>query len=111
MRYFRTNTLFIEFPTTFLGNQVTARLAWKIAWTSLTGDKVRFIPKGSKLAGKSGKKGYTTNRNLILIDIYTSKEDFIDAISRYFSEKLNVNVHDLNFKFKSPTPLGGDLNA
>ena len=111
MQYYNENTLYIFYPTTFCGNKIEARRAWKVAYTSLTGEKVRFIKQGDKLGGKLGKRGFTSRQNLILIDHYTSREDFIDAISKYFSELLNVNPHNLTFKFKTPTALGGDLNA
>ena len=114
MKYYETNMLIIEFPTKFLGipteKTMTGRIRWKVAFTSLTGEKIQFISKGSKLAGKRGENGQRAKRNTILVDVYVQKEQFIDAISRYFSEKLKVRPQDLHFRFESPQPLG-DLNA
>jgi len=111
MQYFHTNTLYIYYTTKFLGNKVEARRMYKVAWTSLTGEKVKFVNKGDKLAGRLGFRGCKSRQNLILVDIHTSREDFIDAISKYFSELLDLNPHRLKFTFETPTPLGGDLNA
>jgi len=114
MKYYETNNLFIEFPTKFLGipteKTITGRIRWKVAFTSLTGEKIQFIAKGSKLAGKLGERGHRFRRNTILVDVYVQKEQFIDAISRYFSDLLKVRPKDLHFKFESPQPLG-DLNT
>ena len=110
MKYYRTNNLIIEYPTTFLGRQVEARTKWKVAWTELHGDKVRIVPKGKKMSGKFGKRGYKIKRSIILVDLHCSKERFIDEISRYFSEKLNVSPSKIKFQFEHWTPFG-DLNA
>lgn len=114
MKYYRTNRLIIEYPTIFLGvpkeRQITARVSWKVAWTELgAGQKIRFISKGDDLAGKRGARGQTSHQNIILVSLYCTKKEFIDAISKYFSEKFDVHPQKLKFRFKSYTPFG-DLN-
>ena len=115
MKYYSTNLLIVEFPTKFLGvpteKTMIGRVKWKVAFTELTGDKVRFIARGSKLTDRRGDKlGHRSRQNIILVDIYAQKEQFIDAISRFFSEKFNVRPSDLNFRFEEPQAFG-DLNA
>lgn len=111
MKYYRTNTLIIEYPTTFLGipkeKSVPARITCKVAWTELASkEKIKFINKGSPM----DTKGRTYQHNVILVDLHCTKEEFIDAISRHFSEKLDVKPRKLKFRFESFTPFG-DLNA
>lgn len=118
MKYYSTNTLIIEFPTKFLGmateKTVTGRVKWKVAFTELTGEKVRIITRGSKLTeGRGNRIGHRSRQNIILVDVYAQKEQFIDAISRFFSEKFNIKPSDLNFQFENPfdDQAFGDLNA
>lgn len=107
MKYYRQNVLVIEYPTSFLGHPTTARINWAVAWTELSSDnKVKFIEKGSKFDAKGRKH----TRNMVLIDLHCNRETFIDEISRFFSQKLDVNIHDLKFRFKKYQPFG-DLNV
>ena len=112
MRYFSTNNLIIEFPTKFLGiateKTVTGRVKWKVAFTELTGEKVSFITKGESVTSK----GKRSRQNIILVDVYAQKEQFVDAISRFFSKKFNAKPSTLNFRFETieQDTAFGDLN-
>ena len=107
MKYYRQNRLIIEYATSHLGFPTKARISWAVAWTELASyDKIRFIEKGSwRIKGKQKHRS-----NLILVDLHCNKETFIDEISRFFSEKLNVKPHDLKFRFERFAPFG-DLNV
>lgn len=108
MKYYETNTLIIEYPAKFLatGKTIPARAKWNVAFTTLTGEKIQFIPKNSLLAGKKGERGHRARYYTILVDIYMQKEDFVDAITQYFSNLLKVRPQDLHFRFEEPQPFG-----
>lgn len=103
MKYFKTNTLKIYYPTTFMNRQVTATARWKVAWTQIL-EPVKFLAKGDPLGDPILSK--RSRQNIILVRVNTTREQFIDAISRYFSKKLKVNVHELRFEFEKFMPFG-----
>lgn len=95
----------VYYPTTFLGNPTEAMQKWKVAWVHQP-EPVKIIPRGQPLQGRQGKiLGKRSRQNLILVQVNTSKEQFIDAISRYFSKKLDVNPHELKFEFEEYMPF------
>jgi len=118
MKYYDTNFLIVEFPTKFaymLGVKneefVKGREKWKVAFTSLNHDKIRIIPRGSKLPSRRGEKlGQKTKKRLILVDAYATREEFMEAISKFFSETKKCKPSELNFQFEKPENPFGDLN-
>jgi hypothetical protein len=104
LKYYRENTLIIEYPSgNFIGQKCLARVSWRVAWTELVGDNVRIL---DNIQGFR----HRIRRRIILVDLHCSKEQFVDSITKFFSQKLQVNPSQLRFNFKEWTPFG-DLNA
>jgi len=105
MRYYHTNILVVEYPTKFLRTPITARQKFLVAWTDTIAESNFEVIERGTLIGKNKHGTKHARKTTIRVAHNISLKQFIDQASRHFSEKLNVNPHDLKLSFEKFEPF------